>query len=45
MGTAIATGILATLGIEYEAPVVVKPYTLDLTKLKAEGYTSVEFKL
>lgn len=45
MGLAIAKGILATLGIAWIAPVVVKPYTLDLAKLKAEGYTSIEIKL
>lgn len=45
MGVAIAKGILATLGIQYVAPVVVKPYVLDLSKLKADGFTSVEFKL
>jgi N-acetylmuramoyl-L-alanine amidase len=45
MGIAIAKGILSTLGIAWIAPVVVKPYTLDLAKLKAEGYTSIEIKL
>jgi hypothetical protein len=45
MGVAIAKGILSTLGIAWIAPVVVKPYTLDLAKLKAEGYTSIEIKL
>ena len=45
MGVAIAKGILSTLGVTWIAPVVVKPYTLDLAKLKAEGYTSIEIKL
>lgn len=44
-GVAYAKAILEYLKIPYKEPVVSKPYTLDLTKLKAEGYTSVEFKL
>ena len=46
MGIALAKGILKTLGIAWKAPAdPSKPYALDLAKLKAEGYTSIEIKL
>ena len=45
MGIAIAKGILKTLGIAWKEPVVVpteKVYSIDLAKLKADGYTSIK---
>ncbi len=49
MGVAIAKGILSTLGIAYVAPVApapaVKEYVLDVSKLKAEGYTKISLKI
>ena len=49
MGVAIAKGLLKTLGIAWKEPTAPAPaakvYSLSLSKLKAEGYTSVEIKL
>ena len=48
MGVAIAKGILATLGVKYIEPEAPKPttpsvkeYTINVAKLKADGYTKI----
>lgn len=48
MGIAIAKGILATLGVKYIEPEAPKPtnpsakeYTINVAKLKADGYTKI----
>ena len=49
MGISVAKGLLKTLGIVWTEPAAPAPatkvYSLSLSKLKAEGYTSVEIKL
>lgn len=45
VGVAIAKGILKTLGIAWAEPVTEKVLTLELQKLRSEGYTDIQIRL